>query len=76
MNDLKKLTYKDELGTWIMPVLVRDSLKGWTTEDLTEALDRAKEQTSELNPTSESFKMWLMRQLAYTDELNRRSEVN
>jgi len=73
---MKNLTYNNELGNWIMPGLVRDSLKTWTTADLTEALDRAKEQTSELNPTSESFKMWLMRQLAYTDELNRRSEVN
>ena len=67
------LTYKSEQGNWIMPVPIRDSLKTWTTEDLTEALDRAKEETLELNPTSESYKMWLMRQLAYADELNRRA---
>jgi hypothetical protein len=70
---VKNLSYNEELGTWIMPASVRDLLKTWTTEELTEALERATDETLELNPASPGYQMWLMRKLGYSDELTRRA---
>jgi hypothetical protein len=53
-----------------------DLLKNWDHADLIDALDRAKEKTTELNPTSGEFKMWLTRQLDYAAELDRRYKLN
>jgi hypothetical protein len=56
-----------------LEILNEDLLKNWTTDELFEAMVNAQEMTLELNPTSGAYQMWLMRQLAYADELNRRA---